>query len=79
MMNEQPLLFESEYGGFCIEGDTPFGYSIQCTFETEEIRDEFQRLLKVKKTPFPLPDQYTIEILPSEFWGEVAKIVFKEL
>ena len=47
---------------------------ITCTFQTKEIRSEIEGMFDVNKN-FNLPKKYTYQIMPSEFWGQVAKIV----
>ncbi len=50
---------------------------ITCTFQTKEIREHIERLHN-KNEKFRLPEEYTYELLPSDFHGQVAKIIAKE-
>ena len=49
---------------------------LQVTYETKEIRKEIEDMLEVNNS-FNLPKKYTYKIMPSSFWGSVAKIVMK--
>lgn len=49
---------------------------LQVTYENKEIRKEIEDMLEVNKS-FNLPKKYTYEIMPSSFWGSVAKIVLR--
>ena len=44
-----------------------------CTFDTKEIRSEVEGMFEVNKN-FNLPTKYTYEVMPSGFWGQIAKI-----
>lgn len=46
---------------------------VQATYETREIRAEIESMLETNEA-FNLPGQYQVELMPSSFWGEVAKI-----
>ena len=56
--------------------DLPSIDGIVCTYQTKEIRSEIEKTFHSNKT-FPLPEKYTYEITPSQFWGNVAKIIKK--
>jgi len=48
-----------------------------CTFDDKEIRSEIEGMIDANKT-FNLPDKYTYEVKPSDFWGKVAKIIYNQ-
>jgi len=56
-----------------IEGIPRTG-GIVCTYGTKKIRSMVEDLLEVNYI-ITLPKKYTYKIMPSAFWGKVAKIV----
>lgn len=61
---------KAKYGLPSIDG-------IVCTYETKKIRAQIESFFQENRV-FILPDRYIYKIMPSKFWGKVAKIGYKK-